>query len=148
MLSKGIYGPSQIMAVTGHKSVQSLTVYQRVDEEEKLRMGQSISEAMLPSASKQLALPAPTVMALPSTAGTQLALPALTSQPSTEPVVVSVPQSADATKYLEGICLNELFDDFVNSSANVSHTAMQRNQKNPTVFSNCQFTINFNVSKQ
>lgn len=104
MLSKGMYGPSQIMAVTGHKSVQSLTVYQRVNEEEKLKMGQSISEAMLPSASKQFALPALTIMALSSTGGTQLALP--TSQPSTEPVVVPVPQTADATKYLECICLN------------------------------------------
>lgn len=122
------------MAVTGHKSVQSsLTVCQRVDEDEKLRMGQSISKAMLPSASKQLAPPTPTIVALPSTAGTQLALPALTSQPSTEPVVVPVPQSADATKYLDGICLNELFDDFVNSNTNLSNTAMQTNQKNSTV---------------
>lgn len=78
----------------------------------------------------------------------QLALPASTSQPSTEPVVVPVPQSADATKYFEDICLNELFDDFVNSNTNVSHTALQTNEKNPTDFSNCQFTINFNVSKQ
>lgn len=42
MLSKGMYGPYQIMAVTGHKSLQSFTVYQRVDENEKLRMGRSI----------------------------------------------------------------------------------------------------------
>lgn len=96
-------------------------------------MGQIISEGMLPSASKQLAMPAPTIMALPCTAGTQLALPNSTSQPSTEPVVVQVPQLTDATKYLEGICLNELFDDFVNLNANVFHTAMQTNQKNPTV---------------
>lgn len=73
-------------------------------------------------------MPAPTIMALPCTAGTQLALPTLTSQPSTEPVVVQVPQLADATKYLEGICINELFDDFVNLNTNVFHTAMQTNQ--------------------
>lgn len=106
-------------------------------------MGQIISEGMLPSAIfKQLAMPAPTIMALPCTAGTQLALPTSTSQPSTEPVVVHVPQLADATKYLEGICLNELFDDLVNLNTNVFHTAMQTNQ------TNCQFTVNFNVSKQ
>lgn len=66
----------------------SLSRY-RVGEKEKFRMGQSISEAVVPSASKELALPAPTIMALPSTAGTHLALPASTSQPSIEPVVVS-----------------------------------------------------------
>lgn len=94
-----------------------------MDKEEKIRIGQFYS-----------ALPAPTIIAFPSTAGTQLALPASTSQPSTEPVIVPVPQSADATKYLDDICLNELVDNFVNS--NVFHTAMQTNQINPTVVAN------------
>lgn len=89
----------------------SLSRY-RVGEKEKFRMGQSISEALLPR--KELALPAPTIMALPSTAGTHLALPASTSQPSTEPVVVPIPPLADATKYLLGICLDKLFGNFVN----------------------------------
>jgi hypothetical protein len=71
MLSKGMYmyGPYQIMAVTGHKSVQSLTLYQRVDRDKKLKMGQSISEALLPSAQNQLSLPSS------SNPGLQLALP-------------------------------------------------------------------------
>lgn len=32
ILSKCMYGPSQVMAVTGHKSVQRLSVYQRVSD--------------------------------------------------------------------------------------------------------------------
>lgn len=39
MLSKEMYGPSQTMAVTGHKYIQSLTVYPRVDKEEKITIG-------------------------------------------------------------------------------------------------------------
>lgn len=39
MLSKEMYGPSQTMAVTGHKKIQSLTVYPRVDKEEKITIG-------------------------------------------------------------------------------------------------------------
>lgn len=66
MLSKEMYGPSQTMAVAGHKYIQSLTVYPRVDKEEKIRMGHSNFEAMLRCASKQLALPAPTIIAFPS----------------------------------------------------------------------------------
>lgn len=66
MLSKEMYGPSQTMAVTGHEYIQSLTVYPRVDKEEKIRMGHSNFEAILLSASKQLALPAPTIIAIPS----------------------------------------------------------------------------------
>lgn len=64
MLSKEMSGPSQ--TVTGHKSIQSLTVYPRVGKEEKIRMGHSNFEAILRSASKQLALPAPTIIAFPS----------------------------------------------------------------------------------
>ncbi|XP_048771872.2 uncharacterized protein LOC125677743 [Ostrea edulis] len=44
VLSKEMFGPAQIMAVTGHKSVQSLSVYQRVDDEEKIQMGKTLSE--------------------------------------------------------------------------------------------------------
>ena len=39
ILTKSMSSPSQIMAVTGHKSVQSLTVYQRTDIEEKIAIG-------------------------------------------------------------------------------------------------------------
>lgn len=46
MLSKEMYGPSQTMAVAGHKYIQSLTVYPRVDKEEKIRMGHSNFKAM------------------------------------------------------------------------------------------------------
>lgn len=59
-------GPSQTMAVAGHKSVQSLTVYPRVDKEEKIMIWHSNFEAILRSAGKQLALPAPTIIAFPS----------------------------------------------------------------------------------
>ena len=42
ILSKCQLGTSQKMAVTGHKSVSSLAVYQRVSEEAKLVMGQAL----------------------------------------------------------------------------------------------------------
>lgn len=43
ILTKSMLNPSQIMAVTGHKSVQSLTVYQRTDTEEIIAMGKSLN---------------------------------------------------------------------------------------------------------
>ena len=43
------YNPHQIMAVTGHKSIQSLAVYERVSAEEKLQMGNSISASLATS---------------------------------------------------------------------------------------------------
>ncbi|CAG2238467.1 unnamed protein product [Mytilus edulis] len=47
VLSQNMYGSAQIMAVTGHKSVQSLTTYQRVDTNEKIKMGKTISDNLV-----------------------------------------------------------------------------------------------------
>ncbi|VDI27689.1 Hypothetical predicted protein [Mytilus galloprovincialis] len=46
ILTKSMFNPSQIMAVTGHKSVQSLNVYQRTDTEEKIAMGHAMGKAL------------------------------------------------------------------------------------------------------
>ena len=39
----GNFSAKQIMAVTGHKSIQSLGIYHRVKSDEKLMMGMSLS---------------------------------------------------------------------------------------------------------
>lgn len=56
ILSKSMFGPSQVMVVTGHTSVQSLSVYQRVSDDEKMMMGDSLTRNILPSM-PALALP-------------------------------------------------------------------------------------------
>lgn len=43
ILSRHKFGSKQIMSVTGHKSVSSLAVYQRVSQEEKLEMGKTLN---------------------------------------------------------------------------------------------------------
>ena len=49
------------MSVTGHKSVQSLSVYQRVSDEEKIQMGESLGLNLVPtSAPSMTANTAPT----------------------------------------------------------------------------------------
>ena len=49
------------MSVTGHKSVQSLSVYQRVSDEEKIQMGESLGMNIVPtSAPSMTAYTAPT----------------------------------------------------------------------------------------
>ena len=54
LLSKNMFGPAQVMAVTGHKSVQSLTVYQGVDDHEKVQMGQALAENLVPTETNQV----------------------------------------------------------------------------------------------
>ena len=41
-LTRSHYTPRQVMSITGHKSIQSLSIYQRVKEDEKMMMGMSL----------------------------------------------------------------------------------------------------------
>lgn len=82
ILSKNMYGSAQIMAVAGHKSVQSLTVYQRVDNSEKIKMGQTLSDNLVKKSNATPALPSTAVLALPApepASCNQLALPSTES---------------------------------------------------------------------
>ncbi|CAC5411334.1 unnamed protein product [Mytilus coruscus] len=68
VLTRNMYGSAQIMAVSGHKSVQSLTTYQRVDTDDKIRMGKTISENLLKDpVVKQKTLPSMASLTLPFT---------------------------------------------------------------------------------
>ncbi|KAK3096716.1 hypothetical protein FSP39_002629 [Pinctada imbricata] len=60
ILSKGMYGLAHVMAVTGHKSVQSLSVYQRVSSDEKIQMADMLFKNIVP-------VPKNVLPALPST---------------------------------------------------------------------------------
>ena len=51
LLSQASFSPAQIMLVTGHKSVSSLSVYQQVSTTEKLAMVTSLAPHMLPQKS-------------------------------------------------------------------------------------------------
>ena len=51
LLSRASFNPAQIMAVTGHKSVSSLAVYQRVSSIEKLAMTSTLASHMTPQIS-------------------------------------------------------------------------------------------------
>jgi hypothetical protein len=125
-----MFGAAQIMAVTGHKSVQSLSVYPHVDDEEKIQMGKTLSESLVPTLKNQLALP-------PCDVGR----PAIQSCPSLKQLPAVTTNAAD---HLVGVDVGALFDDF--GSTNLSNTTtMQTSQTNPTIFNNCTFTINFKI---
>ena len=65
ILSKGGFNPAQIMSVTGHKSVSSLTVYQRVSDEEGISMGQTINDHIHNNNQQLIPLPVPPANTLP-----------------------------------------------------------------------------------
>ena len=45
------FSAKQVMSVSGHKSLQSLSIYQRVSTDEKLKMGQTLSKSLEPETS-------------------------------------------------------------------------------------------------
>jgi hypothetical protein len=67
ILAKHSYCHSQIMAITGHTYVASLTLYQTVDDDDKIRMGQTLTRSIANETAKTLALPSTTsTKALPA----------------------------------------------------------------------------------
>ena len=108
LLSKHKYGfgDAQIMSVTGHKSVQSLITYQRIDTEDKMKMGQTLTDNLVPvsSSSNQAALSSTAILALPSTSGIENIPPGAILQdlvpvnPRNRPVVLA-DRSSDNTFY-------------------------------------------------
>ncbi len=59
ILKRAGYTDKQVMAVSGHRSVQSLAIYQKVNTEEKQQMGSTMFNAMKEKSTNFPALPAP-----------------------------------------------------------------------------------------
>lgn len=125
ILSKCMYGPSQVMSVTGHESVQCLGVYQQVSDAEKIQMGESISENLAPTSSLPM---------LPSTK--RLAIMANSSSSST------VCENQIVECDLSGWQIDQLFADFETQSP-----VEEKRPFRPICFSNCTVNIgNINVN--
>ena len=103
ILTRSKFASAQIMSVTGHKSVSSLAVYQRVSNIEKLQMSHALSRGMQP-----ITVPGRPIQAT-STRPRSMAAPiASTSRESSKDA------SADQTgmELFEGIDINDLLADF------------------------------------
>jgi hypothetical protein len=136
LLSRSGFNFAQICAVSGHKSVSSLAVYQRVDTDEKVRMGQAIAASLvdkppllaLPLSSVNLALPAPPQMA-----------PVLTAE--------------QAANNMAGVEIDQLLGDFEGLSSlplqSITNTVSNRSMSaQMPVFHNCRIgNININIQK-
>ena len=59
ILTRNKFPASAIKEITGHRSISSLAIYQRVNDEEKIEMGKSLSESVVPNMPKPNAWPRP-----------------------------------------------------------------------------------------
>jgi hypothetical protein len=145
VLANNIHGAAQNMAVTGRKSVQSLTTYQRVDTGDKIKMMRTLSENLVQEPKlKRQALPSRATLALPSTtyienipprtiiqdlvpvnSGNR---PVIVSNPSTSSTFMDHPQDIDICDILV----------VLGSDAPVPIQNRQTNmQSNPQIFCQC-----------
>ncbi|XP_062603966.1 uncharacterized protein LOC134265768 [Saccostrea cucullata] len=107
ILFKNNFVDSQIMSVTGHKSVNSLAVYHRVSEHEKLQMSRAIQNTVN---TEQPCLPAPPIIPM---------LPAPPTQNDLS-IVSSDTASGGDNLQLQGVNIDDLFDDMYEERSQIS----------------------------
>lgn len=160
ILSQSMFSASQIMAVTGHKSVQSLSIYQRVSDREKLIMGKAMTAGIAPHTPMQSAIePASTPRFLMGTVPHTPVHPApgIYLNKSILHPQTTTPSSYDQELY--GTDINSLLCDYdtLPDSSNIFRPNQQllsnnlNDDKTGPVFTNCTFSgpVNFilNCSK-
>lgn len=136
ILGKANFSPAQIMSVSGHKSVQSLSVYHNVSNDEKLEMGRAVS--------KGLGLPSACTSSLESSTAKTVRPTFQPTNPS--PCLPAVPNDSDLSLMPPNQAwLDQLFCDFDNipCTPNVTTFNNQTRQPNTTnqirnpIFQNC-----------
>ena len=143
ILSKGMFGPAQVMAVTGHKSVQNLSVYQRVSNEEKIKMADTLFQNVVP------VLPAlppaeelPCIMP-PSTAVPTIERPAIMPPATAVPTIERPAIMPPGCTELAGVNVEDIFSDYDSVSVHQNSINMMRNSTHSTqpIFHNCTVNI-------
>jgi hypothetical protein len=163
LLSKSGFNHAQIMSVTGHKSVGSMAVYQDVDQDEKLLMGQAIASGLGVPSAMAILPPPPEQRALARhatatvTSG-NLALDAPNFTLPAAPLPNGSDLNTDGMADIDALMLSELMNDYEydisidqrqqGPLANVTNTMTQRLSAQMTVFNSCRIgNITININK-
>ena len=158
ILSRCRYHDKEVMSITGNKSVQSLTVYQRVQDKKKMEMAKVLSSSMNKNdeALLQELENAHTPKAIPTTSNINpLAIEppsdkiaTVPQQNSTQviPYEATFDEDIDDTDWLKLLCEVEENNPSVLPMPTVSNTLVQRNSP---LFSNCKIgNINITINKK
>ena len=131
--SWGLFNASQVMSVTVHKSVQSLSMYQHVDDDEKIMMGNARTENIAPKST----------LALPSSSTPMAIMPPpvdRSEHSATNPLQKLVPAGIENRLLCD-------FDDVNVPSYTTQHISNRLSQMRMMSFQNCSVTINMNMDK-
>ena len=162
VLTDAKYSNSDIMSVSGHKSVQSLAVYQKTDNKKKIKMGKTLSKSMMKeNIPKQitgniqnLPLPAPPPPKQVAIQSEQALV--LKQNIMAENSIIPFEPTFDEDQDISDIDLLSALCEFedkgpkinvpVTMSTSIGNTSNVLNQTPRGLFANCQIgTINFNL---
>ena len=160
VLTRMNYTNSQIMAISGHKSVQSLSIYQKTAQKEKLEMGNVLFQSVRKPEDEILRPDTPKLAGIPA----MKALPPIPNEMAATPISVPVEDKENCGEIvpyepnfdedtvsdmdlLSAICGVEN----VNQNTVATTTSSMVNNFPRAMFSNCGNvtigTINFNINK-
>ena len=170
-LTRGNFSSKQVMAVSGHKSVESLAIYQRVHEDEKLMMGLCLNYCLLQVHSVTPPQNMPALLPVPIQPAKAIENPPK-PQPSETAVVPYIQQSNDEDANFDLLELLSNTIDEVNDEdlvlaatqceeammpsttkviSNTSNTAVMKKSTPSTTFGNCKFgnitNLNIHIHK-
>ena len=165
VLTRCDFPSCDIMSVSGHKSVQSLAIYQKTKHNMKVQMGKALFDSLtvpeeemiqrkkqeLPSPQQLKSLPAPcTSMSTAPPLPTEMAVtPRSNAQPEIIPFEANFDQDDGVSDLdlLSALC--NVGSDY-NNPVSVANTVATSNIVIPkSMFANCQIgTINFNITKK
>ena len=154
ILSRCRYNDKEVMSITGHKSVQSLTVYQRVQDKKKMEMAKVLSSSMTKNDDaliREIENPQPLPVLAVQSAHVEAMTPlkAIEAAPSAQqlpdqnnqivPFEPQFDEDIDDTDWLKILCEVEEENSRLLQmpvTDNISNTLMQ--QRNSPMFSNCK----------
>ena len=167
ILTRCKFQDKEVMSMTGHKSVQSLTIYQRVHDKTKMKMGKMWQKSLTEDDDTLLKsienTPAPVAIQQKKEVTAPTPLKAIeppaensTPQENVQGAIIPFEPNFD-DKDLEGIDWLKVLCDAENANKEdtvvqlkdnlVSNTLMQ--QRNSPMFANCRIgNINININKK
>ena len=166
VLTNANFSNSDIMSVSGHKSVQSLAIYQKTDQKKKIEMGKALNGSLTPKQNIKKIMPPPERAALPAPENilqiTGPAESAVTLKENVNPMNAMVPFEANFEDHddipdfdlLSAICdienAKEEESAKPNMKQNVANCTSNVVNKIPnSFFANCQIgSININFGKK
>ena len=170
MLTRMQFSPSEIMSVSGHKSIQSLAIYQKTKDKQKLEMSDGLFQAMtrkeddivikscqplraiLPKEKQQKPKPAQSALPAPVKQPTSEQFPVQNKENTTKEIVPFEPSFDDVPDFdLLSVLADIEKSETKNENPAVTTTSNTHNIVNnvpKSLFSNCTIgNIHFHINK-